>query len=122
MTKRIYILLTIIFGFALTPSVTFACGSKTEKSCCKKENSKKSETKDCCKKDNQHSNDKDDCGRECGDNSCHCPAFYFSLTTSLFQESANINFDFLDEKQNFFHIETYLPSGFHSIWTPPNIG
>ncbi len=122
MTKKSFILLIFILGFALTPSVTFACGSKTEKSCYKKETSKKSDTQDCCKKANQHATDKDDCGGKCGDKSCHCPAFPFSLITSLLHENANKNFGFLDEKQKFSHIETYLSSGFYSIWTPPNIG
>ena len=122
MTKRIYILLIFILGFALSPIATFACSSNNETSCCNKENSKKSNIQDCCKKDKQHSNDKDDCSGSCRDKSCNCPAFHFSLVTLLVQENVNKNFDSSNEKQKPYQIKTYFCSGFHSIWIPPNIG
>lgn len=121
MIKKFYILLIFILGFFLTPSMTFACGSKTEKSCCEKKISKKSDTKDCCKKNKQEPNDKDDCGGKCGSKSCHCPAFHFSIITSFSQENSNNTFSLSEEKQKISYLETYLSSGFYSIWTPPNI-
>lgn len=122
MTKKIYILLILIFGFALTPNITFACGTNSEKSCCKKENAKKSDKKDCCKKNKNHSNDKDDCGGKCGDKTCHCPAPNCGLSIPAIFEISKNNYDFSDDKQKFHHFQLYLSSGYYSIWTPPNIG
>jgi len=64
MTKKFHILLVILtLGFFATPTLTYACGTKstkTEKSCCKKgdkacekDSTKcdKAEKKECCKKD-----------------------------------------------------------------------
>jgi hypothetical protein len=123
MTKKVYIFLIFIFGFVLTPNVSFACGTKSEKSCCKKENSKKAEIKDCCKKDNQNSKGKTSCDGSCGDKSCHCPpVFHFNFISASNQQSESRIIPTSDEKQKFSHIETYLSAGFYSIWTPPNIG
>jgi hypothetical protein len=122
MTKKIYISLILVFGFALTPNITFACGTKSEKSCCKKNTSKKQSKKDCCKKSKNHSNEKDDCGGKCGNKSCQCPAPNLALTIPTFFEISNKNYDFSDEKQKFHHFQIFLSSGFYSIWTPPNIG
>ena len=124
MAKSIYILLIFILGFALTPSVAMACGSKSEKCCCcKKEKSEPKHTKkqSCCKKDQSHSEDKSDCGGNCGDKSCKCPTSNFSLILPVLFEISYTNFDFSTEKQKFFPTETHLSSGFYSIWTPPNI-
>jgi len=122
MTKKVYILFIFVLGFALIPRISHACSSSSEKSCCKKENSEKSIAQGCCKKEKQHSNGNDNCGGTCGDKSCHCLAFHFSIMISIFQEGANNSVDFLHEKQIFSHLEINLSSGFYSIWTPPNIG
>ena len=148
MTKKFYIrkvflwdallTLVLILGFATAPSITLACGLKSEKHCCcKNETSgrqsaerhhagqhpeKKSDKKDCCKKSKHNSEDKDGgCAGKCGDKSCHCPAFNYSLILPVYFEVGNPTFDFLDEKQNFYYLEIYLSSGFYSIWSPPNI-
>ena len=124
MTKKIYIILICIFGFIFTPTVILACGSKpeSEKSCCKKENKKETDTKDCCKNKKHHSQDKDDCGGKCSDKSCQCPTSNFSLTLPFYSENNNSVFYFSDEKHKFCHVEMHLSSGFYSIWIPPNIG
>ncbi len=122
MTKKIYILLIFILGFTLMPTVTYACGSKTEKSCCNKDKTRNSDTKECCKKDKQHTNDNDNCDGECGDKSCHCPASHNSLTAYISQQSSTNIIDFSNENEKFHFIKTYFSVGFYSIWTPPNIG
>jgi hypothetical protein len=38
-----------MLGFILTPSSAFACGTRTEKSCCKKESSVKDKKKNAAK-------------------------------------------------------------------------
>ena len=68
--NKFHILVVALFGFLLMPSNSFACGTKTEKSCCKKETTSKTEKKDCCN-NKQHSKDKDNsCGGKCGHSNC----------------------------------------------------
>ena len=117
MVKRIYILLIALLGFVLTPSIAFACGSG--KSCC--ENKSKAHGKSaCCKKDKQPTEQKDDCNGKCGNAACHCPSL--NLTLPVSSEIGYYSFNFPKEKQNFYHVETRLSSGFYAIWSPPNIG
>lgn len=47
MTKRTYILFMFIFGFLNIPKDASACGSDSEKDCCKKEVSHHSTKKSC---------------------------------------------------------------------------
>ncbi len=147
MTKQIYIratfrraafrlLIMLTLGFLATPTQTYACGSNSEKveksceesPCCKKVKTNKTEKKDCCKKhtSNKSHSDKhqnhDSCGGKCGHSSCHCPTFNFVFTLPFIAEITNNNFAISSKKQKFYHNETYLSSGFLSIWTPPNIG
>ena len=117
MIKKLYILLFFVLGFSIMPNIVSACGSETEETCCKKEN-----TSDCCKKDNSDSNEEDDCGGNCGDKSCYCPTIHFNFITSIFQININKIFAFFEEKQQLTPTETYISSGFYSIWSPPNIG
>lgn len=126
MTKKFHILLIVLtLGIFLTPRQTYACGTnsaKAEKSCCKKEKKATAEKKDCCKNHNskKHQND-DGCGGKCNHSSCQCPTFNFAFTLPFVAELTKNNFEFSSKKQKFYHNETYLSSGFLSIWTPPNI-
>ena len=124
MAKKFHILLIIlILGFFATPTLTYACATKsdkTEKSCCKKD---KSDKKDCCK-NHKSKNDKNDdgCVEKCKHPSCSCPVvnFAFNLpfstgfkTKTCFSEG---------KKVKSYYNETYHSFGFGYIWTPPNIG
>lgn len=138
MTKYFYILFLSVLGFVINPSESFACGSKadktsckmssskkdkTKKSCCSKTSSKKSETKSCCKKGADKTDSKDSCGGTCGDKGCSCVvvlSISFMLPTE--QRIQIRNNDETGQKQKFSDIETYISSGFYSIWSPPNIG
>ena len=127
MTKKIYILLIIMLGVALIPSDTFACGSKSGKSCCKTENveshsTKKSAAKACCSKGKKGIKDNESCGGKCGDKSCQCPVFNYSPLVPSFHSLEIKNHFFPTDKQNLTYLETNISSGFYSIWTPPNIG
>jgi hypothetical protein len=127
MAKKFHILLiTLILSFFATPTLTYACGTKTnktEKSCCKKDKSDNTVNTDCCK-NHKTKNDKNDdgCVEKCKHPSCSCPVvnFAFNLpfstgfkTKTCFSEG---------KKVKSYYNETFLSSGFYSIWTPPNIG
>ena len=120
MIKKIYILLIFIIGFALTPNLASACSAKAEKVCCKKEKTKKIDSKNCCKKAKQQSNDKEVCDGKCGDKSCHCPTIDSSFIIPLFFQINN-DFYFSNENQKLSYVKTYVSSGFYNIWSPPNI-
>ncbi|HRP91094.1 MAG TPA: hypothetical protein PKX92_13770 [Edaphocola sp.] len=121
MTRQISILLIVMLGFFLTPTLTYACGKpaeKTEKSCCKKETSQ-TEKKDCCKSHSQDDKNDDDCNGQCGNHSCHCPTINITIALPFFPE---LNHSvFYAEKLSFFYTETHISSGFRSIWQPPKI-
>lgn len=121
MKKRLHIIIIILtIGFFLSPTLSYACGTKTEKSCCKKETSSKTEKKDCC---NNHSKDKNNsCGGKCGHRNCTTStSVNFSVISFNEMEFKNNNFDFSEEKSKFYHPKTNLSSGFYNIWLPPVI-
>lgn len=142
MTKKLNILLIFILGLALTPNLTFACGSNTAKSCCSnKKPSKDFNQKSCCSNkvadiakekscnsqakenstDSETCNGKCNgkCGGKCGHKSCKCSVI--NLVAAYFKVNAT-NYNNLSLQQQIFPpIESYLSPGFYSIWTPPNI-
>jgi hypothetical protein len=105
----------------LSPTLSYACGTKTEKSCCKKETTSKTEKKDCC--NGRKSKDKDNsCGGKCGHSNCTCStSINFSLISTFEIDFNSINFDFSSEKQNFHNTKTFISSGFSSVWLIPKI-
>ncbi len=122
MNKRLHMLIIILtLGYFLLPTMSYACGTKSEKSCCKKEISSKTEKKDCCK--NKQSKDQDNsCGGKCGHSNCTAStSVNFSIISFYEIEFNNNNFDFSTEKQKFYHSETFISSGFTSVWLPPKI-
>ncbi|PKB15870.1 hypothetical protein [Flavobacterium sp. 5] len=121
MKKRLHIFIIILtLGFFLLPALTYACGTKSEKDCCKKEVSSKSEKKECSK--NNHSKDKsDNCGGKCGHTNCTTSSVNFSIISFSEIEFKDNNFDFSDEKSKFYDSETFITSGFTSVWLPPKI-
>lgn len=124
MTKKFHKLLIILtLGFFATPTLTYACGTsstKAENSCCKKEKEEKSNKKDCCKK---HKSKKDiGCDGKCNNSTCNCTTIPFAFNLP-FTTTFNVKINIAESKKlKFYHNETYLSSGFYSIWTPPNIG
>ena len=121
MKKRLYILIIILtLGIFTVPTLSYACGTKTEKSCCTKKTTSKIEKKDCCK--NKQSKEEDNsCGGKCGHSNCTASTVNLSLISSYEIEFKNNNFDFFTKKQNFYHSETFISSGFTSVWLPPKI-
>ncbi len=121
--KKFHILLVVLFGFLLMPMVASACGNHSEKrSCCNKETSSTTDQDGCCKNYNHSKNKKPyGCGGKCGHSKCSC-----SFTTSAFSTPFEVNiktnvFDFSNEKQKFYQSETFISSGFHSLWFIPKI-
>jgi len=124
MIKFHKIFLVVALGFLLVPSITFACGTNPEKSCCDKEmSSSKTGKMDCCKKDN-HSKSKDNndsCGGKSKHSTCSCSIFHISVVLPVKTEAKIQCFNFFDKKDKFNEKETYLSSGFYSIWLIPKI-
>ena len=124
MTKKFHILLIILtLGFFATPTLTYACGSKstkTEKSCCKQGKSNK---KDCCKKSNSKSDkDNNGCDGKCNNSNCSCPTTHFAFSMPFWTELRAKTYFAESKKTKNYYNENYLSDGFVSIWTPPNIG
>ncbi|TAF45252.1 MAG: hypothetical protein EAZ64_04950 [Sphingobacteriales bacterium] len=122
MTSKIYILLIILFGFVFKPNTVFSCGTKTEKLCCKNENSKKLVRENCFKKEKHHPNQNDDCAGNCSSKSCKCTTPNLGLCFPFLPEMVTKRYAFCNEKQKFEYPQPHLSSGFYTIWTPPNIG
>lgn len=122
MKKQFHILiLLLILGFFLAPTLSYSCETNTEKSCCKKENTSKTEKKDCCHK--KDSKEKDDaCGGKCGQPNCTTSTVTFSLITcNEIEFITNIYFDLTVKKSKFHYTKALILSGFTSIWQPPKI-
>ncbi len=123
MKKQLYIIIIILtLGFFLSPTSSYACGTKTDKSCCKKEKIAESEKKNCC--DKQNSKEKENrCGGKCGHSNCtSSTSLNFSTISSNEINLKNNSFDFFTEKSKFYNSKTFISSGFYYIWLIPKIG
>ncbi len=122
MSKKFYIMLLVMLGFFMIPGVAFACATKTEKACCKKESSSKKDKKDCCKKEKKsNESSHDGCKGACKDVTCGSSTIYLGLTSAFYTELNNQVFSFSTEKQNYYYSEIFISSHFRSIWLPPKI-
>lgn len=123
MKKQLHIIIIILtIGYFMLPTSSYACGTKTDKSCCKKEIAEKTDKKDCC--NNKQSKGKDNgCGGKCGHSNCtSSTSVNFSIISSYEIDFKNYSFDFSKEKPKFYHSKTFISSGFNSIWLIPKIG
>ena len=123
MKKRLHILIIILtIGFFMLPTLSYACETKTEKWCCKKEKTEKTDKKNCC--NNKQSKDKDNgCDGKCGHSNCTSSiSVNFSIISSYEINFKNNSFNFSEEKSKFYHSKTFISSGFTSIWLIPKIG
>ncbi len=120
--KKFQIILILTLGVFLIPGNAYACGKKIikmEKSCCKKETTSKTGGKSCC---DEKDNSKKECGGKCGHSNCTTTTIQFSLAAFNEIEFKSNCFDFSAEKKRYYHNETNLSSGFHSLWLIPKIG
>jgi hypothetical protein len=120
MKKLISIFAIIMILGLFLPSAAYACGSASQKSCCEKKTSSKEQKKDCCK--NKQSQEKNNsCGGKCGHSNCTSSTASFNLISINEINFKNNNLDFSPEKSKFFHSETFISSGFSTVWLPPKI-
>lgn len=123
MLNKFHILLIILtLGFFGTPTLTYACGTKTtktEKSCCKKSENEKDNKIDCCKKN--HSQSDKGCEGKCKHSFCHCLIVSFAFTLPFLAELRIETYFSLNKELKFYDKEANLSSGFYSIWLPPKI-
>jgi len=121
--KRFYILLIVVLGFFLTPTSTFACENNSKKKSCNKETSSKTYTDDCCCSNDNHYKNKNhcNCGGKCGHSKCGCPSTNTAFISSYQLKSRNGIFTFSSKKQKFSNSETFISSGFYSLWLIPKI-
>lgn len=126
MIKKFHILLIILtLGFLTTPTLTYACGTKTtqtQKSCCKKSKTEKNNKNDCCKKRNSNSDKENNgCDGKCNKSNCSCPTTNFAFILPFCTEDkVKIYFAKTKKNKNYYN-ENHLSDGFTSIWTPPKI-
>jgi len=121
MKKQLHIfILFLTLGFFLLPAMTYACGTKSEKECCKKEASSKSEKKEC-NQDNHSKDNNNTCGGKCGHSNCTTSSVNFSILSFFEMDLKDNNFDFSLEKSKFHDSKTFISSGFTSVWLPPKI-
>ena len=118
--------LFIILTIGLIPSLSYACGAKSEKynekiDCCKSEKKPK---KDCCKKQNSEEPNSEEkgCNGDCENSSCHCSNVTISFAVQNYLEIKVKTLVTESEKTKLYYNENYHSDGFISIWTPPNIG
>lgn len=118
-----FLKLTILFiGFLLMPNNIFACENGSNKHSCKKESTSKTQKGDCCDNDN-HSKSKNHngCDGKFSHAKCGCTAATNGFTTTIELNFKNNDFDFSTEKQKFSNTETFISSGFYSLWLIPKI-
>jgi hypothetical protein len=117
--RTIIIILTL--GFFLIPTLSYACGTKSESGCCKKETTSKKEKKgSCCDK---HTKDKkNNCDGKCGNKNCTTSSVNCWLISLNEVEIKNNCFAFASKKQKFHYLKTNISPGFYSIWLKPKIG
>ncbi len=110
MSKQFYILLLMLTFFFITPGKSYACGSslnKTEKSCCKKDNDIKRNSKAC--------------DSTCDKLICKCTTVQ-SIFFVIYLTELNADFIIIkNKKEKSFYNKIELSPGYFSIWTPPKI-
>lgn len=120
MTKHFSILLFIVIGFMFIPSMSSDCDkSSSEMTCCKG----KSKLSESCCKDHLDSNqiENHNCKKNCNHSSCNCSSVQSNFALLCIENDKKSTISEI-EVQNYHSIETYILSGFHSIWLPPKIG
>ena len=121
MNIKVHIFSIILaIGFFLLPNLNFACASKITRDCCNKEIAIKSDKKDCCSSKNSK-NKNNSCDGKCGHSNCTTSSVSLNIILLNEIEFKNNNLDFSVERKNFYHSETFISSGFTSIWLIPKI-
>lgn len=105
------------------PDIAYACGSNSDKQCCKMEMLSKTEKKDCCcKKSDSEKDKKNSCNGKCGQSMCSVSSVNIGITSSANYEVLNVVFNFSAKKQKFYQTVSCTSAGYSSIWLIPKIG
>ncbi|MGG7034968.1 MAG: hypothetical protein ACI7YS_07210 [Flavobacterium sp.] len=138
--KSFYILIIALLGFFLMPISAIACEQHSETKshhkeittkvinddCCSSEShldkNVTSEKHSCCEKNN-HSNKNGDnsCSGKCKNPKCSCPSTIIPFISSNDLDFRIKNVSFYYKNQKIALSETFLSSGFYSIWLIPKI-
>ena len=110
----------LTLGLFMAPTVGYACGTKDEKECCKKEVPSKTEKKQCCRDKDSKGQD-NGCEGKCGHSNCTSSSVTLSVVLPNEIEFTNNNFDFSNERKVFYQSESFIAAGFTSIWLIPKI-
>ena len=113
-------MLLVMLVFFMMPSVAFACGTKSEKACCKKEAVSQKEKTACCDK-GKSSKSHEGCNGGCKHVSCTSSVVSLALSSQVYVALTSQIFSFSPEKQNYYYSEIFISSDFRSIWLPPKI-
>lgn len=138
--KKFHIIIIIILGFFLMPISAIACENHSENKTHHKEISAKVNNNDCCSNENHlnknvssnrhscceknnHSDKKGDnsCGGKCKNPKCSCPSTHIPFTSESEIVFSAKNYSSSLKKQKSTLSETFLSSGFYSIWLIPKI-
>lgn len=120
--KKYHFIIIVLLGIFFMPSNSYACGSCSEKHTSKKEITEKAKKDSCCDNDSHSkTKNKDGCGGKCGHSKCACPSVTNGFTVSSELILRNNSFDFSSEKQKYSNAETFISSGFYSLWLIPKI-
>lgn len=111
------ILLTLCF--LLAPMFKYAGANNLVVSCCN--TNLKSDKKDCCQND-KDSKETSGCNGKCKSAGCSTSVASINIILLNTADYSVVNFFRTSKKVTFAFNETHISSGFHSIWTPPNIG
>jgi len=109
-----------MLGFFMMPSIAFACGTKSEKACCKKEAASQTKKMPCCSKE-KSSKSHEGCNGGCKHVSCTSSVVSLALSSPLYVALNSQLFSFSPEKQNYYYSEIFISSDFRSVWLPPKI-
>ena len=120
--KKYHFIVLVLLGIFFMPNNTYACGSCSEKHTSKKEMASKEKKDSCCDSDSHSKTKKHGgCGGKCGHSKCACPSASNGFTFASELILKNNSFDFSSEKQNYYNTETFISSGFYSLWLIPKI-
>ncbi|PXY39890.1 hypothetical protein DMB65_15330 [Flavobacterium cheongpyeongense] len=117
MTKKACIVLILILGFFLIPSVNHACSNSYSKNILS--NEKSSCSKKCCVKDSKKG--KHNSSGKCCNSGCHNSTLQFSILNSNTFDLKNDAFNFSLKNNVSYYNETNVSDGFAFIWLRPKI-
>ena len=109
MIKKLHIYLIIsTLGLFLLPSLTYACGTQSEKECCKKE-----KTSSCHSTSSKNKSEKNNCGDDC--NKCHSCSVHFVMNYLTPEFNSVLKPHFSDKKTNSDYSNPYFSFSFQNI-------